>query len=280
MNTTSDGNRLAIVTGAAGGMGSACAIRLATEGWSMILCDIDPVRLETLAAPLRTPGLDIDLLAGNIADANFPDRLLTAIAGRPIGAVIHTAGLSPTMGSAEQIMAVNYDATAQLVALIRPRMLPGSCTVLIASSSGYSTTDPAILAAIDAIPQDGGGASLLPFANGSSGYAYSISKKGVLRMVERQTMAFGRRGARIMSISPGLIDTPMGRAEQKAHPQMDKMLTLSPLGRYGTSDEIAKVALFLCSPGASFLSGSDIKVDGGVLAALSLPAAEQEAENL
>lgn len=275
MSTTPDGNRLAIVTGAAGGMGSACAIRLAAEGWSMILCDIDPARLEALAAPLRAPGLTIELLAGSIADANFPDRLLIAIAARPIGAVIHTAGLSPTMGSAEQIMAVNYDATARLVALIRPRMLPGSCAVLIASSSGYSTTDPAILAAIDAIPADGDGASLLPFANNSSGYAYSISKKGVLRMVERQATAFGRHGARIMSIAPGLIDTPMGRAEQKAHPQMDKMLALSPLGRYGTSDEIAKVALFLCSPGASFLSGSDIKVDGGVLAALSLPAAEQ-----
>lgn len=275
MSTTPDGNRLAIVTGAAGGMGSACAIRLAAEGWSVILCDIDPARLEALAAPLRTPGLTIELLAGSIADANFPDRLLTAIAARPIGAVIHTAGLSPTMGSAEQIMAVNYDATARLVVLIRPRMLPGSCAVLIASSSGYSTTDPAILAAIDAIPEDGDGASLLPFANNSSGYAYSISKKGVLRMVERQAAAFGRHGARIMSISPGLIDTSMGRAEQKAHPQMDQMLALTPLGRYGTSDEIAKVALFLCSPGASFLSGSDIKVDGGVLAAMSWPAGEQ-----
>jgi NAD(P)-dependent dehydrogenase (short-subunit alcohol dehydrogenase family) len=270
-----NGSRLAIVTGAVGGMGSACAIRLAADGWSMILCDIDPVRLEALAAPLRAPGLAIDLLAGSIADKDFPDRLLTAITDRPIGAVIHTAGLSPTMGSAEQIMAVNYDATARLVALIRPRMLPGSCAVLIASSSGYSTIDPAILAAIDAMPEDGGGASLLPFANGSSGYAYSISKKGVQRMVERQAMAFGRHGARIMSISPGLIDTPMGRAEQKAHPQMDEMLALTPLGRYGTSDEIAKVALFLCSPGASFLSGSDIKVDGGVLANLSWTAAQK-----
>ena len=275
MSKVYNGNRLAIVTGAVGGMGSACAARLAADGWSMILCDIDSIRLEALAAPLRAPGLAIDLLAGSIADADFPDRLLTAIADRPIGAVIHTAGLSPTMGSAEQIMAVNYDATARLVTLIRPSVLPGSCTVLIASSSGYSTTDPGILAAIDAIPEDGDGNSLLAFANGSSGYAYSISKKGVLRMVERQAAAFGRRGARIMSISPGLIDTPMGRSEQKAHPQMDKMLAISPLGRYGTSDEIAKVALFLCSPAASFLSGSDIKVDGGVLAALSWPVAEQ-----
>ena len=222
-----------------------------------------------MAAPLRAPGARIDLLAGSIAAADFSERLLAAIADRPLGAVIHTAGLSPTMGSAEQIMAVNYDATARLVALVRPRMAAGSCAVLIASSSAYATTQPDVLAAIDAIPQDGDGASLLPFADGSAGYAYSISKRGVLRMVERQATGFGKRGARIMSISPGLIDTPMGRAEQRAHPQMDAMLARTPLGRYGTSDEIAKVALFLCSPGASFVSGSDIKVDGGVLAAMS-----------
>jgi NAD(P)-dependent dehydrogenase (short-subunit alcohol dehydrogenase family) len=71
-----------------------------------------------------------------------------------------------------------------------------------------------------------------------------------------------------MSISPGLIDTSMGRAEQKAHPRMDEMLKKTPLGRYGEAREIATVAAFLCSPAASFVSGSDIKVDGGVLAVL------------
>ena len=125
MNKSGDTTRLAIVTGAAGGMGSACAVRLAAEGWSLILCDLDPLRLETLAAPLRAPGLAIDLLAGSIADTDFPARLLEAIAERPIGAVVHTAGLSPTMGAAELIMAVNYDATVRLVALVRPRMAPG-----------------------------------------------------------------------------------------------------------------------------------------------------------
>jgi NAD(P)-dependent dehydrogenase (short-subunit alcohol dehydrogenase family) len=260
---------VAIVTGAAGGMGVACVNRLAADGWSMILCDIDPSRLEAIASPLRDGGLAIDILAGSIADAGFGDRLEAAIAGRSIGAVIHTAGLSPTMGTAEQIMAVNYDATARLVALIRPRMAANSCAVLIASSSGYGTTQPEVLAAIDAIPDDGDGASLLPFADGSSGYAYSISKKGVQRMVERQAMAFGQRGARIMSISPGLIDTAMTQAEQKVHPQMDQMLLKTPLGRYGAPDEIAKVAVFLCSSAASFVSGSDIKVDGGLLGAMN-----------
>jgi NAD(P)-dependent dehydrogenase (short-subunit alcohol dehydrogenase family) len=265
--------RLAIVTGATGGMGSACAHRFAADGWSMILCDLHEARLRTLAAPLHAPGLQIDLLAADVASAEFPARLAQIIGDRPIGAVVHTAGLSPTMGSPEQIMGVNYDASVRLVTLIRDRMARGSCAVLIASSAGHSTTQPDILAAIEAIPDGGDGTSLLPFASGSSGYSYSISKRAVQRLVERQAMAFGKQGARIMSISPGLIDTPMGRAEQKAHPQMDQMLAVTPLGRYGTSDEIARVALFLCSSGASFLSGSDIKVDGGVLAAMSVVSA-------
>jgi NAD(P)-dependent dehydrogenase (short-subunit alcohol dehydrogenase family) len=88
MSNACIGMRLAIVTGATGGMGAATAIRLTAEGWSMILCDLDAVRLDVLAATLRAPGLVTDVLEGSIA-----------------------------MGSAEQIMTVNYDATARLVAL-------------------------------------------------------------------------------------------------------------------------------------------------------------------
>lgn len=261
--------RLAIVTGASGGMGSASVTRLAEQGWSLILCDVDPARLESVAAPLHMPGIRIDLLAASIADGDFSQKLVALIDGRPVGALIHTAGLSPTMGTADEIWAVNYDATVHLVELVRPRMVAGGCAVLIASSSGYAVTQPEVLGAIDAIPAGGDSTSIRPLASSSPGAAYSVSKRAVIRLVERQAAAFGAVGARVMSISPGLIDTAMGRAEQKAHPQMDAMLAKTPLGRYGTGDEIAAVAVFLCSPGASFLSGSDIKVDGGVLAAMS-----------
>jgi NAD(P)-dependent dehydrogenase (short-subunit alcohol dehydrogenase family) len=171
------------------------------------------------------------------------------------------------MGDADQIFTVNYDATAKLVRAIRPRMAAGACAVLIASSSGYAAASPETDALIDAIPLDGDSATLRPGVT-NPGHAYSLSKRGVQRMVERQTMAFGEHGARIMSISPGLIDTTMGRAEAQAHPIMQQMRDNTPLGRYGTGDEIASVAAFLCSPDASFVTGSDIKVDGGVLAVM------------
>jgi NAD(P)-dependent dehydrogenase (short-subunit alcohol dehydrogenase family) len=258
---------LAIVTGAAGGMGSACAARLAARGWALIMCDLDAGRLELTAAPLRQSALQVEILAGNIADAAFPDRLIALLGDRLIGAVIHTAGLSPTMGDAAQIFAVNYDATVRLVEVVRPRIVEGGCAVLIASSSGYSAISPENDAALDAIGPGEDSSSLLKIAS-TPGHAYSLSKRGVQRLVERQAMAFGARKARIMSISPGLIDTSMGRAEAKAHPIMEKMRLNTPLGRYGTAEEIASVAVFLCSPDASFVSGSDIKVDGGVLAVM------------
>ena len=264
---TKQSGSLAVVTGAAGGMGSASAVQLRAQGWSLLLCDLSEQQLEKTAGPLRAGGGRVDILAGDIADPAYPSRLMAALGDRQIGALIHTAGLSPTMGDAARIFAVNYDATVRLLDVARPRMAEGSCAVLIASSAGYMMQSPELDAAIDAVVPGPDSSSLLKLAAANSGAAYAISKRAVHRQVAREAPAFGARKARIVSISPGLIDTAMGRAEQKASPQMDMMLAKTPLGRYGTADEIASVAVFLCSPGASFISGCDIKVDGGVLAA-------------
>jgi NAD(P)-dependent dehydrogenase (short-subunit alcohol dehydrogenase family) len=229
---------------------------------------MDGSRLQDTASALPSSTSNVEILAGDVADPAFPQRLLAMLGARPIGALIHTAGISPTRGDAARIFAVNYDASARLLEAVRPKMAAGGCAVLIASSSGYAMNAPEYDAALNAIGPGEDSSSLLKLAT-TSGAAYALSKRGVIRMVERQAAAFGERKARIVSISPGLIDTEMGRAEQKVSSQMDAMLAKTPLGRYGTAAEIASVAVFLCSPGASFITGSDIKVDGGVLAALA-----------
>lgn len=258
---------VAVITGAAGGMGSSVAEQLAALGWPLMLCDLNEKRLEEVAAPLRSRGLQVEVLAGDIADPAYPARLLAALDDREVAALVHTAGLSPTMGDAARIFSVNYDATVRIVAALRPRMADGACAVLIASSSAYMMASPEVDTALKALSSDDDSSSLLKFATDPQ-HAYPISKRAIIRLVAREAAAFGERNARIVSISPGLIDTGMGRAEQAASPMVDQMRAQTPLRRFGTAGEIASAAVFLCAPGASFISGCDIPVDGGMLAAL------------
>ncbi len=96
------------------------------------------------------------------------------------------------------------------------------------------------------------------------GSSYGISKQGVIQLCQRVTPPWAKRGARINSISPGLIDTAMGKLEFAHQEMMAVMLQKTPVGRWGTAEEIAEVAAFLCSEKASFVTGIDILVDGGM----------------
>jgi NAD(P)-dependent dehydrogenase (short-subunit alcohol dehydrogenase family) len=100
--------------------------------------------------------------------------------------------------------------------------------------------------------------------------AYPLSKLGIIKLVAKESVRFGQRGARIVSIAPGFIDTEMSRAEAEASELMRGMMKRVPLGRMGLGDEIASVAEFLCTPAASYISGCDIKVDGGALGEMGL----------
>jgi NAD(P)-dependent dehydrogenase (short-subunit alcohol dehydrogenase family) len=163
---------------------------------------------------------------------------------------------------------VNIVATMRLIDAVRPRMAEGGCAVLISSMSAHMIGSPDLDALLDATPAQGAAAWREACPTPSAAYPYS--KRAVMRLVQREAAAFGERKARIVSISPGLIDTGMGRTEMASHPQMKDVLAITPLGRLGLGDEIASVAVLLCSSDASYITGCDIRVDGGSTAALGL----------
>ena len=251
---------LAVITGAASGMGEAAARLMSEAGWPLLLCDLNGERLAAAADRLWARG-PVEALAGDIAGADFPDRLAAVLADRPVGALIHCAGLSPSMAEPDRILEVNLAATMRLVNAVRPRMADGAAAVLFASIAAHTlgvTLDETISQA--ATPEAVAGLSA---CSPDPGAAYAVSKRGVHLLVRREARGFGLRGARIVSVSPGIIDTPMGRTEMQRHAVMQTLVETSALQRAAQAEEVAAVAVFLCSRAASFVTGTDILVDGG-----------------
>lgn len=262
MSTKPSAETVAVVTGAGSGMGKAAAHLMADAGWPLLLCDLNEDHLKACAAEISGK-VKADILTGDISMAAFSEDLARKLADRPVGAFIHCAGLSPTMADPARILDVNLAATMRLVEVIRERIVAGAAAVLFASTAGH-LIGTALDEQIGKVTRPNEVESLIALSP-NSGAAYSVSKRGVHLLVRREAASFGQRGARIVSVSPGIIDTPMGRTEMASQPVMKMMVERSPLGRAARPEEVASVAVFLCSQAASFVTGTDILVDGGSL---------------
>jgi NAD(P)-dependent dehydrogenase (short-subunit alcohol dehydrogenase family) len=251
-----------VVVGAGSGIGRAVAAMLASRGNRLLLADRNAAAAIEVAGTL--PG-DVEAVACDITDAGAVSDLV-AHAGT-LGALVLTAGLSPTMADGRTIYTVNLIATDSLVASFESALVPGSAGVVFASMAGHLVpADPAI----DALLDDPSSPTFLEDLAGlgladDPGIAYSVSKRGVLRLVERRARTWGRSGARLLSLSPGVIDTPMGRLENENQPAMAEIVADSALVRQGRPEELAAVAAFLVSDDASFMTGTDVLVDGGAV---------------
>jgi NAD(P)-dependent dehydrogenase (short-subunit alcohol dehydrogenase family) len=126
---------------------------------------------------------------------------------------------------------------------------------------------PGFMATIGGIINHMGGANS---PGGMGGISYSLSKKAVLNICTSRGLTWGPKGARIVSISPGMIATPMGKSEMANTSGAQALLDATPVGRVGTAMDIALAAQFLCSAAASFISGTDLLVDGGGTAGMKL----------
>jgi NAD(P)-dependent dehydrogenase (short-subunit alcohol dehydrogenase family) len=255
-----------------GGMGQAIARRLGSGG-TVLLADYNDETLQAAAASLAGGGHQVQTRSVDVSSAESVSALAQeAAALGNVTRVAHTAGLSPSQAPIAAILAVDLLGVALVLDEFATVIAPGGAGVVIASMAGhmFPPLTPEQEQAVVLTPaQD---LLQLPFISALTepGHAYGVAKRANHLQVQAASKVWGERGARINSISPGIISTPMGQ-EELASPLGDGMrvmIAASAAGRVGTPDDIAAAAEFLVGPHASFVTGTDLLVDGGVTAAM------------
>jgi NAD(P)-dependent dehydrogenase (short-subunit alcohol dehydrogenase family) len=264
---------VAVITGV-GGMGQAIARRIG-PGTHLLLADFNEETLDAVARQLHAEGYEATSLVVDVSRRES----VTALAERAaslgeVRSVVHTAGLSPVQAPVPAILEVDLLGVALVLEEFGKVVAPGGAGVVIAGMAAHHNPpipgpDALQLATTPAdelmsLP------ILAPGNFGSAAHAYGFAKQANLLRVQAASTIWGARGARVNAISPGVIATPMGQAELSGpHAAVMKAMTdASNAGRVGTPAEIAAATEYLLSPAAGFISGTDLLVDGGVLAAI------------
>ncbi len=273
---------VSIVTGAAGAMGGACAHRLADGVDILLLSDVNEPALDAAAAEIeRHGGARVELVVADLGAVDAATRL-AARAGElgTFRALVHTAGLSPAMAGWQDILRVDLVGVARLLDAFLPLVEPSSVAVCVASIAGHlGAFDPAMDALLDdALAPDLEHRFLDACGpDPDSGATYRLAKRAVIRLCEQAAIGWGARGGRVVSLSPGLIDTEMGRLELEHNPIKHWMAEVTPVsvGRRtetavlpGRVEDIAAAVAFVASDAAAFVSGCDLRVDGGLVGAM------------
>lgn len=253
--------RVAIVTGAAGGIGAASARALARQGAAVLVVDVNAAAQET-AATIEGAG---GQAAALICDAATPEG-----AAEMVGAALERFGrldilhanagiagpLNPSLSdSAEvfaQVLRINLIGPWVAMQAALPHMAAGAAIICTASVAGLRA--------------------------GAGGVPYSASKAGVINMVQTVAQLVAGRGIRVNAVAPGLIETPMTAplyTDARNRGREDRIGQLNPLRRGGEAEEVAQAVVFLASDAASYVNGQVLVVDGGLSS--SLPFAPRPA---
>jgi len=262
-----------VVVIGAGSIGQAIARRV-SAGKHVVLGDLREENAQAAAKALSDAGFDVSTTKVDVSSRDSV-RALVAMAGAigQVMGVIHAAGVSPSQAAPETILKVDLYGTALVLEEFGNVIARGGSCVVIASQSGHRLPllTPEEDKALATTPVD----SLLalpmlqPDMVKDPLHAYQLSKRGNSLRVKAEAVRWGKRGARVNTISPGIIMTPLARDELSG-PRGDgyrRMLAISPAGRAGTPDEVGHVGALLMGPDGAFITGSDFLMDGGVTSA-------------
>ena len=262
-----------IVVIGAGSIGQAVARRV-SAGKHVLLADLKNENAEAAGKVLTDAGFEVSTTTVDVSSASSVRSLVqhAKIFGDIIG-VIHAAGVSPSQASPETILKVDLYGTALVLEEFGNVIAHGGSAVVIASQSGHRLPSLSVEEnrALALTPTNE--LLKLPFLQldrvKDSLHAYQLSKRGNSLRVMAEAVRWGKRGARVNTISPGIIITPLANDELKG-PRGDgyrRMIAASAAKRAGTPDEVGNVGALLMGPDGAFITGSDFLMDGGVTAA-------------
>jgi 3-oxoacyl-[acyl-carrier protein] reductase len=242
---------VALVTGAASGIGAAVCRRLAASGMQIAAADLDEAELAAFATSLRASGAAVLTGGLDVRDRPALDGFVARVEAElgPITAVVPAAGIARS-GPAEVMEA----AVWQLVLDVN---LGGSFHTCAAAAGPMLRRGRGAIVAISSITGRGG-------QPGRANYA--ASKWGLIGLVKSLAVEWGGRGIRVNAVAPNGVETPMLSAGIPQHFREQVMLDRTPMGRFATAEEVAAVIAFLLSADAAYVNGTVVDVDGGLTA--------------
>lgn len=264
--------KVCVITGGGSGMGFATAKIIGSQGYYMILAGRTAKKLENAVAELQASGIEAEAFSCDISDRRSTQSLAeTALARGEVKIVIHAAGMSPHMGDAQKIMEANALGTVNVNDAFYEVMHDGGCVIDTSSMSAYLTPKfimPRRSYKLSRVDRGKFMRKMMRHVNlfpgkVRAGVAYGISKNFVIWFAKTDAARFGQKGVRVLSITPGNFETPMGELEK------DEAMTYikyNAIKRLGHPEEIAQLYAAAADERIGYLTGTDILCDGGCVA--------------